>query len=212
MIGRWTRGNWPRNWQGLAIGILLAGLLWQTLRIEGVQIGPVKLLGKPFYLVDRPGLKPKLATCQGNLADVLLAQAEAEALQAAVNEDEERRTAANAERSDASHAQDQTRAAAAGRDYAFRNRIAAGGVRAQSDGGAPGQTSAAASGGSADLHEDLHTDPIVAVSGPDVQACTAAVTWAVGAFNWAQTLPQHVALPADLPSGAETQTASAAAQ
>lgn len=67
MMDRWTRANW--YW--VVIATLLSGLLWQTLRIEGLQIGPVKLLGKPFYLVDRPGLKPKRATCERNLADVL---------------------------------------------------------------------------------------------------------------------------------------------
>jgi|GEM_PF-6561765 len=191
MMDRWTRANW--YW--VVIATLLAGLVWQTLRIEGVQIGPVKLLGKPFYLVDRPGLKPRLATCEGNLAHVLRAQAEAEALQAAVNEDEERRTAANAERSNASHAQDKTRAAAAGREYADRNRIATGGVRAKGDRGAASQAPAAAGGGSADLYEDLPANHFVAVSAADVQACTAAVTWAVGAYNWAQTLPPETTGP-----------------
>lgn len=117
------------------------------------------------------------------------AQAEAEALQAAVNEDEERRTAANAERSDASHAQDLERAAVAGRNYADRNRIAAGGLRPQSDRGEGGQAPDTAESGSAGVYEHLPADYFVAVSGADVQACTAAVTWAVGAYNWAQTLP-----------------------
>lgn len=185
MMERWARSNWHL----LAIGMLLAALAWQTLRIEGVVIGPVKLLGREFHLVDSPGMKPRLAQCEGNLANVLLAQAEAEALQAAANEDEERRTAANAQRSDLDHADNVMRAAAASRDYADRNRIAAGGVRGQSDRGAPGQGFAAAESGGAGIHEDLPADPIVGVSGADLQACTAAVTWAVGAFNWAQTLP-----------------------
>ncbi len=185
MMERWARGNWHL----MAIGMLLLALLWQTLRIEGVVIGPVKLLGREFYLVDRPGLKPRLAQCEGNLANVLLAQAEAEALQAAVNEDEERRTAANAQRSDLDHADNVTRAAAAGSNYARLNRIAAGGLRPQEVRSAPGQAPAAPESGGARVHEDLPEDHFVAVSGADLQACTAAVTWAVGAFNWAQTLP-----------------------
>lgn len=36
MIARWGRDNW--YW--LVIAALFAGLVWQTLRIEGVQIGP----------------------------------------------------------------------------------------------------------------------------------------------------------------------------
>ncbi|MCY1671682.1 hypothetical protein OVA07_11755 [Novosphingobium sp. SL115] len=89
-----------------------------------------------------------MAQCEANLANIVRTQAEAEALQAAVNEDEEWRTAANAQRSDLAHEQDLSRALDAGRSFA-------------------------------------DTDS-------DVQACTGAVTYAVAAHNWAQTLDASV--------------------
>ena len=189
MMERWMRGNW--HWP--VIGLLVLALAWQTMRIDGVRIG-AKLWGHDVWLVNSPGLKPRLATCEADLSAILRAQTEAAALQAAVNEDEERRTAANAERSDIAHAQDLDRTAVAGRDYADRHRITTCGVRGQGDRGPSSQSAAAAESGRAGLHAELPADSFVAVSDPDVQACTAAVTWAVGAYNWAQTLAPEAKL------------------
>lgn len=169
-----------------AIALALAG--WVAVLL--VQIHGAPILRPIFRPIFGEGLKPALATCRADMAGLLRAQAEAEALQAAVNEDEERRWAANATRSDAYHAQDLERAAVAGRDYADRYRIAAGGVRATGDRSEAGKTPAAAASDSAGVSEAVPTDPLVAVASPDLQACTAAVTYAVAAHNWAQTLPR----------------------
>jgi hypothetical protein len=189
MIEKWVRANW--HW--LAIGVLAVLLAFQTLRIEGLRMGHVKMFGADFWAVDIDGFKPALAQCEADRAAIITAQDEAAALQAAANEDEERRTAANAERSDIAHAQDLERAVAAGRSFADRNSIAAGGVRPQGDRGAPGQAAAPAQSGSAGLSSEVPADSFVAVASADVQACTTAVTYAVGAFNWAQTLPAEAA-------------------
>lgn len=184
MIERWMRARWSL----LVIGILAALLGWQTLRIEGFRAGHITAFGMDRWLIDLGGFKPALASCTAQNVAFITAQAEADALAAAANEDEERRTAANAERSDASHADDQIRADAAGRDYISRNRIAAGRVRPQSDRGEASQTPAATGSGRAAIPAEMPADPFVAISDPDLQTCTAAVTYAVGAHNWAQTL------------------------
>lgn len=186
-------------WPLIAIGVLAAFLGFQTLRIEGLRTGHVKMLGADFWLVDFEGFKPALADCRADRAAIIAAQVEAGRLQAAVNEDEERRTAANAERSTAYHDQDLARSVAAGRSFADSHRISASRLRPTSDRSTPGSAPAAAERGSAGVHEGLPADSIVAVDGPDVQACTTAVTWAVGAYNWAQTLPR--------PDKAETEPA-----
>lgn len=176
-------------WRALALAlgaIALAQAGWVAALL--VQIHGAPILGG--------GLKPALAQCRADMAALLRAQAEAETLQAAANEDEERRTAANATRSDASHDQDLERATAAAGSYASAHRIAAGGMRPQSDRGEGGQTPAAAESGGAGLSAGVPADTLVAVARPDLQACTAAVTYAVAAHNWAQTLSPEMAVPA----------------
>lgn len=189
MIEKWARANWHL----VVIGLLAVLLAFQTLRIEGMRMGHVKMFGADFWAVDIDGFKPALAQCEADRAAIVKAQDDAAALQAAVNEDEERRTAANAERSDIAHAQDLERASVAGRNYSDSHRIAAGGVRGQGDRGPPGQAASTAQSGGAGVHEEVPADSFVAVSSDDVQACTTAVTYAVGAFNWAQTLPAEAA-------------------
>ncbi|MBA4353566.1 MAG: hypothetical protein C0409_02630 [Novosphingobium sp.] len=173
MVMRWLVTN---PWRAL-VPVLVAMIAVLLMQIHGVP-----LIGG--------GLKPALETCAAERSAIIATQVEAGRLQAAINEDEERRTAANAERSDASHDQDLSRALAAGRGFADSHRIAPGRMWTSRDRSAPGQAPAAAESGSAGLHEGLPADTLVAVSDPDVQACTTAVTWAVGAYNWTQTLPR----------------------
>lgn len=142
-------------------------------------------------------LTGQLAQCQQGKALIVAAVKEADALAEAAHEDEERRSAANAERSDASHAQDLERAAVAGRDYARVNRIAAGGVRGQASENGSVEAPATATGGSAGVPAEVPADPLVAVSSPDLQACTAAVTYAVAAHNWAARVNAPEAEPSD---------------
>lgn len=173
-----------------ALALLLAALLGlQTLRIEGFRAGHITVLGMDRWLIDLGGFRPALARCTAQNIEFISAQAEAEALQAAVNEDEEARTAANAKRSDQNHDNDLARTLAAGRAYADQHRIAADGVRPESDRGAPGQAIAPAQSDGTGLPADLPANRFVAISDPDLQACTRATTYAVGAHNWAATLP-----------------------
>lgn len=177
----WVRGN---IWR--AIAVLLGALLlmccgWIVALL--VQIHGAPIIGG--------GLKPRLAQCEGNLASVLIAQHEAEILQAAVNEDEERRLAANAERGDVAHAEDLSRAEGARRAYVDSHRIGAFGVRDKGDRGETGQASATSEDHSAGLPAKMPGDPFVVVSELDLQACTAAAVYAVGAHNWAATLPRE---------------------
>lgn len=184
MIGR-LKAVWPFA----LIGLLAVLLAFQTLRIDGFRFGHVKMFGADFWVVDFTGFKPALASCTADRAAIIRAQDEAAALQAAVNEDEERRTADNAQRSELDHAQDLARAVAADRNFADHHRIAADRMRASGDRGASGQASAAAASGGAGIPQILPTDSFVAVADPDLQACTAAVTYAVSAHNWAATIP-----------------------
>lgn len=176
MLIKWLEANLWRS-AAMALAIYAAMLL--------VQIHGMPIIGG--------GLKPALEACEGNLKAVLRAQAEAEALQAAFNEDEERRSAANAQRSEVSHDQDQTRAVVASRSYAAAHRIAAGGLRGQADGGEASQAPATAEGDGAGISAEVPADPLVAVSSPDLQAYTAAVTYAVAAHNWAATINRNEA-------------------
>ncbi len=181
-------------WPLALIVLLAAGLMLQTLRIEGFRMGHVKAFGADFWIVDLGGFKPALVSCTANRAAIIAAQVEAGRLQAAVNEDEERRTAANAKRSNAIHAQDLARALAAGRSYADSHRIAVERLRPEGDRGPSSDTAAAAESGGAEFSENLPAGSFVAVSDPDLQACTTSVTYAVGAHNWAITLDQAPAL------------------
>jgi hypothetical protein len=138
--------------------------------------------------LENHSLTNQIERCQQGKALIVAAVKEADALAQAAREDEERRSAANAERSDAFHAQDLERAAVAGRDYARVNRIAAGGVRGEAPESDSIEASAAAPGGSAGFPAEVPADSLVAVSSSDLQACTTAVTYAVGAHNWAATV------------------------
>lgn len=142
-------------------------------------------------------LSGKLAQCQQGKALIVAAVKEADALSQAAREDEERRRAANAQRSNASHDQDQTRAAAAAGSYLAAHRIAAGGMRNETAGRAGSQVPATAADGSAGLPAEVPADPLVAVSSADVQTCTAAVTYAVAAHNWAATIDPPETDPAN---------------
>lgn len=142
-------------------------------------------------------LTAKLAQCQEGKALIVAAVKEADALAQAAHEDEERRSAANAQRSEASHDQDLERATAAAGSYAVAHRIATGGVRGQTDGGESLAAPATAEGEGAEVPAQVPADPLVAVSSPDLQACTAAVTYAVAAHNWAATVNAPEAEPSD---------------
>lgn len=184
MIERWLRARWSL----LVIGILAALLGWQTLRIEGFRAGHITAFGMDRWLISLGGFKPALASCTAQNVAFITAQAEATALQAAANEDEEARTRANAKGSDRNHEDDLARAGAAGRDYIGRNRIAACRVRPQSDRGEASQTPATTGSGRAAIPAEMPADPFVAINSADLQACTYAVTYAVSAHKWAQTL------------------------
>lgn len=133
-------------------------------------------------------LTGQLAQCQQGKALIVAAVKEADALAEAAREDEERRRAANAQRSEASHDQDLERATAATGSYLAAHRIAAVGVRGQANGGAGLEAPATAEDGSAGVPAEVPADPLVAISSPDLQTCTAAVTYAVAAHNWAATI------------------------
>jgi hypothetical protein len=142
-------------------------------------------------------LTGQLAQCQQDKTLIVAAVKEADALAEAAREDEERRSAADATRSEASHAKDLERAAVAARSYSAAHRITTGGVRAQAA-RSPGLEAPAAAGGeSAGVSAQVPADSIVAVSSPDLQACTAAVTYAVAAHNWAATINDRQAKPVD---------------
>ncbi|MGV3511898.1 MAG: hypothetical protein ACO1OX_07820 [Novosphingobium sp.] len=134
-------------------------------------------------------LTGKLSQCEEGKARIVAAVKEADALAQAAHEDEERRSAANAQRSEASHDQDLERAAVAAGSYLDTHRIAAGGVRGQTARGESIEAPATAQGDGAGVPAEMPADAFVAVSSPDLQACTAAVTYAVAAHNWAATLP-----------------------
>lgn len=174
MILAWLKANLWRALAG-ALALWCAALL--------IEIHGLPVLGG--------GIKAGLAACRADLAALQRAQAEAQQAQAAVNAAEERRSAANARRSDTDHDIDLARALAAGSAYAGSHRCPAGGLRPEGDRSAASQAPAAAAGGSAGLPATLPSDPFVAVSRADLQACTAAVTYAVAAHNWAQTLPRE---------------------
>lgn len=142
-------------------------------------------------------LTGQIARCQEGKAMIVAAVKEADALAQAAREDEERRRAAIAQRSNASHDQDLERANAATGSYLAAHRIAAGGVRNETAGSAGSQAPATAPDGSAGLPADVPTDLLVAVSSPDLQACTAAVTYAVAAHNWAATIDPPDTEPAN---------------
>lgn len=174
MILAWLKTNLWRALAG-ALALWCAALL--------IEMHGLPVLGG--------GIRAGLAACRADLAAIQRAQAEAQQAQAAVNAAEERRSAANARRSETDHDIDLARALAAGSAYAGSHRCPAGGLRPEGDRSAASQAPAAAAGGSAGLPAKLPADPFVAVSRADVQACTAAVTYAVAAHNWAQTLPRE---------------------
>lgn len=147
--------------------------------------------------LENHGLTAQLVRCQQGKALIVAAVKDADALAQAAREDEERRRAANAQRSNASHDQDQTRAAAATGSYLAAHRIAAGGVRSETAGSAGSQALATAPDGSAGLPAEVPADPLVAVASSDVQTCTAAVTYAVAAHNWAATIDPPDTEPAN---------------
>lgn len=181
--------RWPRmNWAFLVIGVLAALLGLQTLRIEGFRAGHITVFGMDRWLIDLGGFKPALASCTAQNMEFMSAQAEAAALQDAVNEDEEARTRANARRSNQNHEDDLARAAAAERNYADQHGIAIDRLWPKIDRGAPGQAIAPAESGSAGLPAEVPADPFVAISSADLQACTRVTTYAVGAHNWAGTI------------------------
>lgn len=162
--------------------------LWRTLAMALAGYCLLLLLQIHGLPIAGGGLKAGLQKCQEGRAAIISAVKDADALAEAVREDQERRSAAHAQRSDAGHDQDLERALSAGRSFADRNRIAAGGVRAQAAGSASSEALAAAKSDGAGLPAEMPAGALVAVSDPDLQACTAAVTYAVAAHNWATTL------------------------
>ncbi|MES2300553.1 MAG: hypothetical protein V4521_00500 [Pseudomonadota bacterium] len=171
MVMRWLGMN---LWRALALA--LAGYcLLLVVQIHGLPIAG-------------GGLKAALQKCQEGRAAIITAVKEADALAEGAREDQERRSAADAQRSDAGHDQDLESALAAGRSFADHNRIAPGGVRTEAAGSAGSKAFATAESDRAGFPSEMSAGALVAVSDPDLQACTAAVTYAVAAHNWAQML------------------------
>lgn len=142
-------------------------------------------------------LNGQLAQCQQGKALIVAAVKEADVLAEAAREDEERRSAAYATRSEASHAKDLERAATAPRSYSSAHRITTGGVRAQATRSPGIEAPATAGGDSAGVPAEVPADDLVVISSPDLQACTAAVTYAVAAHNWVATINDRQAKSAD---------------
>lgn len=173
-------------------------MVLKYLRERGLLLALIFIAGWGATLkLENHRLTGQLAQCQQGKALIVAAVKEADALAEAAREDEERRRAANAQRSEASHDQDQTRATAAAGSYIAAHRIAAVGVRSQADGSAGLEAPAASENGSAGVPAKVPADPFVAVSSPDLQACTAAVTYAVAAHNWAATIDPPENQPAN---------------
>jgi cytoskeletal protein RodZ len=139
-------------------------------------------------------LTGQLAQCQQSKALIVAAVKEADALAEAAREDEERRSAAHATRSEASHDQDLERATAAAGSYSATHRVTSDRVRGQANGGEGGETSATSGSDGSGVPAEVSADHDVVVSSLDLQACTAAVTYAVAAHNWAQTLPGQISV------------------
>lgn len=178
-------------------------MILDLLKRRGALLALIFIAGWGAALkLENHGLTGKLARCQQGKALIVAAVKEADALAQAAREDEERRHAANAQRSNASHDQDQTRAAAAAQayisgSYLAAHRIAAGGVRNETAGSAGSQALATAPDGSAGLPAEVPANPLVAVASSDLQTCTAAVTYAVAAHNWAATIDPPETEPAN---------------
>lgn len=99
---------------------------------------------------------------------------------------QEARYKEKADNADKAHAKALVDASRAADRYIVANR-----VRIEAAPSDASQAPARAESGSAGLPAKLPADPFVAVSRADLQACTAAVTYAVAAHNWAQTLPRE---------------------
>lgn len=173
-------------------------MIINLLKQRGLLLALIFLAGWGAALkFENHRLTGQLAQCQQGKALIVAAVKEADALAEAAREDEERRRAANAQRSEVSHDQDLERATAATGSYNVTHRIAAGGVRDRADGSSGRKAPAASEDGSAGVPAEVPADPLVAVSSPDLQACTAAVTYAVAAHNWAATIDPPETQPAN---------------
>jgi len=108
------------------------------------------------------------------------AQAEATRMALAAKQATEARYRNLAERIDREHASIQAAADTATDRYIADNRL-----RTCPAGGASGGTLAAANDHGAGISAPVPADPVVAVTDADVRACTAAVTYAISAREWA---------------------------
>lgn len=164
-------------------------MILHFLRQRGLLLALVFIAGWSAGLkLENRSLTNRLAQCQEGRSLIMAAVSEADALAQAAREDQERNSADNAKRSDASHDQDLERAADAARRFAAANRIATGGVRPAPDRSESIEAPATAPGGSAGFPAEVPADPLVAITSADLQTCTAAVTFAVAAHNWAAGL------------------------
>lgn len=164
-------------------------MILHFLRQRGLLLALVFIAGWGAALkLENRSLTNRLAQCQEGRSLIMAAVNEADALAQAAREDLERHSADNAKRSDVSHDQDLERAADAARRFASANRIAAGGVRPAPDRSESIKAPAAAEGDSPGISTGVSADPFVAVASADLQTCTAAVTYAVAAHNWAAGL------------------------
>lgn len=164
-------------------------MILHFLRQRGLVLAVMFIAGWGASLkLENRSLTSKLAQCQEGRALIIAAVNEADALAQAAREDQERNSADNAKRSDVSHDQDLERAADAARRFASANRIAAGGVRPAPDRSESIEAPAAAEGDSPGISTGVSADPLVAIASADLQTCTAAVTYAVAAHNWAASL------------------------
>lgn len=164
-------------------------MILHFLRQRGLLLALVFIAGWGAGLkLENRSLTNRLAQCQEGRSLIMAVVSEADALAQAAREDQERHSADNAKRSDVSHDQDLERAADAARRFASANRIAAGGVRPAPDRIESIKAPAAAEGDSPGISTGVSADPFVAVASADLQTCTAAVTYAVAAHNWAAGL------------------------
>lgn len=160
---------------GLAIAILIALLVVQTVRLEGFKMWPIRI----------EGALPKVTRLERTIDDIDKAQglalAKAKAEKARVEQDY--RNLAERINDDTADATD------AAMDLADRY-IANNRVRCPANRSASSGTVAAAGDSDTEFLEYLSADPVVSISDADLRACVGDATYAVGAYRWAQGLKE----------------------
>lgn len=166
-----------RNVMWLAVVVcLVLVLLVQTVRLEGFKVWPI----------DYEGAKPKAERLQAVIDDIEKAQEQALARAQAVKDAAELRYRTLAERTDDEIEQANADAMDAAERYIANNR-----VRCPTNRGASGGTVAASDDRGARVPESVPADTLVSITDSDLRACVGAVTYAVGAHNWALGLGEE---------------------